>query len=113
MLFANAIAWVRDRHRRLFVLDYLSFVQDRELLGIYRTFDDAIEALSLVTLGKTWREGDQYSIFEVERERLYEGGLSSAVFSLNLYGPTFRSSLFERLYHEHCKTRPVPREVCF
>lgn len=103
----------RERHRRLFVLDYFSFIQDREVLGIYKSFDDAIEALSLITLGKTWREGDQYSIFEVERERLYEGGLHSAVFSLNLYGPRFRNSMFERLYHEHCKTRPTSREVCF
>lgn len=96
----------------VFVLDFLSFIQDREVVGIYSSFRRAIEIFEEITLTKRWREGDVYSIYEVETNKTFEGGLQSPVFHTSLYGPSFSDEKFEKLYYKYIR-ECIPRETFF
>jgi hypothetical protein len=86
------------RPRYVFVLDYLSFIQDREILGIFDSLDKAIDALKNLTAHKLWHTGDIYSIYKQNLNEIEYEGLCDPVLYVNIYGPSFYDSKIEKVY---------------
>lgn len=94
--------------KRVYVLDYLSFIQDREVLGVFSSLDKSIEGLRLFTQHKLWSEGDIFSIYEQEVDEVAYSGLTHPVLYVNIYGPTFNSNRTEKVYTKLVK-ECIPR----
>lgn len=86
------------RSRYVFVLDYLSFIQDREILGIFDSLEKAVDALKNLTAHKLWSTGDIYSIYKQNLNEIEYDGLCDPVLYVNIYGPSFYDSKIEKVY---------------
>lgn len=93
--------------RCVFVLDYLSFIQDREILGVFDSLSKTIEALKNFTAHKLWHTGDIFSIYKQNVNEIEYNGLCDPVLYVNIYGPSFYDEKVEKVYLKIIK-EPIP-----
>ena len=96
------------RPRYVFVLDYLSFIQDREILGIFDSLEKAVDALKNLTAHKLWSTGDIYSIYKQNINEIEYDGLCDPVLYVNIYGPSFYDEKVEKVYLKIVKEHIPP-----
>ena len=73
----------------LFVLEYVTFCTDKEVMGVFDCDKEVYTALLTYTQSRYWCEGDVFSIYVMYLNDYYFDGLSNPIMWQNMNGTFF------------------------
>lgn len=95
--------FLHPKPRRLFVLEYVTFCTDKEIMGVFDNEKAVYEALFVYTRSRFWCDGDTFSIYVAYANDYYFDGLTNPITWQTMNGVFFSNDEYRRRYDKFLK----------
>jgi hypothetical protein len=90
--------FLKKKPKMLFILEYVTFCTDKEVMGVFDRDKEVYEALLIYTKSRYWCEGDIFSIYVIYLNDYYFDGLSNPIMWQNMNGTFFSNDEYRKRY---------------
>jgi hypothetical protein len=96
--------WIKklfpSKNPLVFVLEYVTFCTDKEVMGVFDNDKDAYEFFLLSSRGRLWCEGDKFSLYVMYLNDYYWDGVAGPCIWQTINGTFFSSDGYRERFED-------------